>query len=100
MRKVEEDTSATWSIYSPHTESERNWGPVKWRNEYAYTQWIGQNEWAYMDGNWRGTRNPTIEEVAAIDGETHRLDCWRFSEYTYVEILTYKPKYAEFLADE
>ena len=35
-------------------------GPAKCRNEYPYTQRGSRHEWAYMDGNWRETRNPTI----------------------------------------
>ena len=45
-------------------------------------------------GGW-GARNPTAEEDEIV-GETHQIGFGDFSEYTYVEILTYKPKYAEF----
>ena len=53
-----------------------------------------------MNGNWRGTRNPTIEEDASIGGATHQLGFGEFTEYTYVAILTYKPKYLHFLIEE
>ena len=39
-------------------------------------------------------------EVAMIECETHQLGFGEFAEYTYAEILTYKPKFAEFLIDE
>ena len=45
-------------------------------------------------------RNPTPEQVAAIDGETQKLGFGDCAEYTYVEILTYKPKYVEFLIED
>ena len=54
--------------YSSHTESAKNWGPARCRDVYSYTQWISQNDWTYMDGNWRETRNPALGEVSEIDG--------------------------------
>ena len=75
LPKVEEDTQASVSIYSSQTTIGRSWGPSKCRNDYSYTQWTSRNEWAYMDGNWRGggARNPTISEISLIGGETQKL---------------------------
>ena len=53
-----------------------------------------------MGGIWRETRNPTVEEVSPIGGETQKLGIGEFAEYTYLEILTYKPKYAALLIEE
>ena len=53
-----------------------------------------------MDGDWREERNPTLGEVEAIDGETQKLGFGEFAWYTYVEILTYKPQYVEFLTED
>ena len=88
LPKVEEDTGEAASIYTAHTTRVKNWGPSNRRNEYAYTQRINQNEWAYKDGNWRETRNQKTEVIASIGGETHQLGFGEFAEYTYVEILT------------
>ena len=54
-----------------------------------------------MEGSRRETRNPTIKVVAPIDGEAQKLGFGEFADYTYVGgILTYKPKYVEFLMGE
>ena len=100
MAKVEEDREASRSSYSSQTAREQNWGPANYRNEYGHTQyWRSGGDWAYLDGRWRETRDPSIEEAAIIEGEAQKLGFREFAEYPYVEILTYKPKYVEFLTD-
>ena len=73
---------------------------MRCRGEYTYTQRISQNDWGYMDGNRREARNPTLEEVSSIDGETQKLGFGEFAEYTYMGGLKYKLKYSEFLTEE
>ena len=98
MAKVEEDREASRSSYSSQTAREQNWGPANYRNEYGHTQyWRSGGDWAYLDGRWRETTDPTIGEVSRSEGGAQKLGFGEFAEYTYVEILTYKPKYAEFL---
>ena len=41
----------------------------------------------YIDGSWRGIRDPTDEEVGNINGETKKLGLGEFAEYTYMEAL-------------
>ena len=60
-------------------------------------------KWMRIDGAWRETRSPTMEEVKKkkkIDGETQTLGFGESADSTYVELLTKNPNYAEYLAGE
>ena len=54
----------------------------------------------YLDGAWREIRDPQDEEAKKINGEAQKLGFGEFAEYTYVEVLKKKPKYAAFPSDE
>ena len=98
MANVEEDRVGARSSYSSQTERGKNWDPSNYRKEYGYTQyWSSGADWAYLDGRWRETSDPTMGEVSIIEGEEQKLCFVEFAEYTYEWILTYKPKYVEFL---
>ena len=68
MQKVEGDHEVSRSRYASQTARGEAGLPVRSRNEYAYTQWGGANDWAHLVGNWMETRDPTIAEVASIEG--------------------------------
>ena len=62
--------------------------------------WSSGNDWTWIDGRWHETSDPTMEEVAIIEGKKQKLGFGEFADYTYMEILTWKPQYAAFLMNE
>ena len=69
----------------------------EWEYEAIQNSW---GKWIWLDGAWRETRNPTMGEVKKIDGATQTLGLGEFAVSTYVEVLTYNPKYVEYLMNE
>ena len=47
-----------------------------------------------------GKKSPGPEEAASINGETRNPAFGEFDGWTYAQVLTYRPKYIEFLLED
>ena len=76
---------------------------MAFRYAYEYDRYRGiGNDWERIGGRWREARDPTIGEVSLISGGGGWVVAGGskfrgFRGQTYVEILTYMPKYVAFM---
>ena len=78
------------------------WIPANRSNERGYAEFENSRaKWMWLDGEWRETRNPAMEEVKKkSDGETQTLGFGEFEERTYVGVFTYNLKYVGYIMNE